>query len=138
MPARPASPAASTILRGDAPPPRAIAGAIGVMTSSTKPAMRPASPVPSMSVDTDERGLALGDPAADPGSAVSAAPAAQFVEQRHEYPGSTRTDGVADRYPPAVDVDLVRIHLEHPGARDGDRRKSLVDLHQVEHAGVHV
>src|SRR5579863_3289149 len=132
MPARPASPAASTIRFGDGPSPRAIAGATGAMTSSTNARMRPARTERSISVDTDERCLALRDAAADPCCAISAAATAQLVEECHENSRSAGADRMADRNRSAVDVDPARVDLEHPSARDGDCRKGFVDLHQVE------
>ena len=58
--------------------------------------MRRLRPFEAMSVDTDERGLALCDAAADPGRTVAAAAASQLVEQRHQNPGSAGPDRVAD------------------------------------------
>src|SRR5580658_5339124 len=136
MPARPASPAASTIRFGDGPSPRAIDGATGTITPSTNARMRPARTERSISVDTDERCLALRDPAADPGCAVAAAAATQLVEQRHQNPRSTCADRMAHRNRTAVDVDAIRVHLEHPSACDRDCREGLVDLHQLELAGI--
>src|ERR1017187_659065 len=138
MPAGPASPAASTMLLGEGPSPRAMAAAIGVTAPSTKPAMRAATAVWPMSVDTDERGLALRDAAADPGGSIAATPTPKLVKQRHEDASATCADRVADRDRTAIDVDAVGIHLEHPRARDSDRRKGFVDLDQVERPGVDV
>src|SRR5580700_8136791 len=136
MPARPASPAASTIRFGEGPSPRPIAGATGDMTSATNARMRPARTERSISVDTDERCLALRDPAADPGCTVPAAAATELIEQCHQDPRSAGANRVPHSNRSAIDVDAVRVHLEHAGARDGDRSEGLVDLHQLELSGI--
>src|SRR5207302_8435465 len=121
MPAGPAAPAAETISLGWGPRPRDMGTAIGRTTSRANASMRSASDVSAaISVDTNERGLALRDATADPRSTVTATASAQLVQQRHQDACAARTDGVPHRDGAPIDVDDVGVHLEHARAGDGD------------------
>src|SRR5881275_2772315 len=80
--------------------------------------------------------VALAAPAAERGSAEPAAPALQLIRQCNSEAGARSTDRMAESDRATVDVDLLRVDAEHPRRVNGDRRERLVDLDQVEVAGV--
>src|ERR1700694_4883368 len=114
-----------------------MAGALGRMTSSTKLAVRSAMEAPGIaSINTEQRRLALRHAAADRRGTVAATAAAQLVHERHEDARSAGADRMPDGNGATVDVDALLVDLEHARAYDRHRRERLVDLDEVEAAGI--
>ena len=86
--------------------------------------------LPSAALHDDRDTLADAD--AHRGKTVAAAGAAQGVHQRGEDAGTAGAERVAQRDSTAVDVHLGGIELQLAHARDGLRRKRLVQLDQIE------
>src|SRR5205809_6578404 len=81
----------------------------------------------------EDRGHALAAADAHGLQQVAAVPAAQLAQAGGEHPGAGGADGVAERDPGSVDVELVRL-VPAPAGQHGEHldRERLVELDQVD------
>src|SRR5690606_8255050 len=86
--------------------------------------------------DAHDEGVALSAAAAQRGRTDPAAATLQLQRQVQQDPRSGHADRVAERDRAAVDVDLVRVQAQLLGRRQTDGREGLVDLDQVQVAGL--
>src|SRR3954471_16241457 len=84
----------------------------------------------------DDHGVALAAARADRRAAVAAAATAQLVHERAEDAGARSADRVADGDGAAVDVDPLLVDAEHADRVQRHGRERLVDLPQVDVAGL--
>src|SRR5215213_2102232 len=88
------------------------------------------------SSDLDDHGVALAAARADRRAAVAAAAAAQLVHERGEDPRARGADRVADGDRAAVDIHALLVDAEHPDRVQRHGGERLVDLPQVDVAGL--
>src|SRR3972149_7741190 len=78
------------------------------------------------------QGISLPTTGPHRGHTVPQTPILEGVQERHEDPGSTGPDGMADGDRSAMDVDPRVVELQFPLTGDDLDSKRLVDLEQVD------
>ena len=80
----------------------------------------------------EESRLALADADAEGRQAVTAAAAAELVQERHDEPRAAHPERVAERDRAAVHVHALRIEAELANDDEALRRERLIQLDQVD------
>src|SRR5690606_41462372 len=86
--------------------------------------------------DVDQQGVALATATAQRGGTETSAAPAQFVHQVHGQPRTGGADRVAERDRTAVGVHDLRVETELLARPERPEERRLVDLDEVECAGV--